>query len=57
MYAFDFNKSCDTTNQIKTEVTHIYLDILREYFIHSCKRFQIVDKNIQSYILAVLRPS
>ena len=57
MYAFAFNKSCDTTNQIKTEITHIYLDILREYFIQSCKRFQIVDKNNQSYILAVLRPS
>ena len=51
------NESCDTTNQMRTEITHTYVDTLMKYFIHSCNRFQIVDKNNQSYILTVLRPS
>ena len=51
------NKSSDTTNQMRTEITHTYLDTLMKYFIYSCKRFQILDKNNQSYILTVLRPS
>ena len=57
MYAFAFNKSCDTTNQMRTEITHTYLDPLMKYFILSCKKLEIVDKNNQSYILTGLRPS
>ena len=52
-----YNKSCDTKNQMRTEITHTYLDPLMKYFILSCKKLEIVDKNNQSYILTGLRPS
>ena len=57
MYAFGLEKPCDTTNQIRTEITYPYVDTGMKYFIDCCKIFQIVDKNNQSFILTVLRPS